>query len=166
METNKTIMHELILWLSCFITHLVSCLLIPIDPLPAWLFLSKRSARSIVIFIGMQFIALSYITHTVGWWLPYTVSAYSALGYLSTQFAQIIKKSMLNTLLISSIFIITFDVATGLFLGPVFYNQPFIQALFGQIPFTLWHLLTSCMCIICTYFFSLVRYRYSMKRFL
>ena len=34
-----------------------------------------------------------------------------------------------------------FDAATGLTVGPLFFNQTFISALMGQIPFTAFHLL-------------------------
>jgi hypothetical protein len=34
-----------------------------------------------------------------------------------------------------------FDAVTGLSIGPLFFNQSFQGALWGQIPFTLWHLM-------------------------
>ena len=36
--------------------------------------------------------------------------------------------------------VIAYDAVTGLSLGPLFFNQPFMEALIGQIPFTLLHL--------------------------
>lgn len=33
-----------------------------------------------------------------------------------------------------------YDILTGLTVGPLFFQQPFLQALMGQIPFTVLHL--------------------------
>lgn len=38
---------------------------------------------------------------------------------------------------------IAFDVATGLTMGPIFFGQPFLAAVIGQIPFTAIHLLSN-----------------------
>lgn len=38
---------------------------------------------------------------------------------------------------------IAFDAATGLTMGPIFFGQPFMAAVLGQIPFTAIHLLSN-----------------------
>jgi hypothetical protein len=35
---------------------------------------------------------------------------------------------------------VVYDALTGLTIGPIFYDQPFLEALTGQIPFTLRHI--------------------------
>lgn len=131
------------LWLFCFLIRLVSHSYLPIDSLSSWLIYAQPSCRSLMLFIVTQFLAIAFTTGTIGLWLPYTLIIYLMLGFLGTWASKKIAKTISNQLVLAGVFIILYDCATGLILGPLLYGQPFIQALIGQIPFTLWHLITS-----------------------
>lgn len=107
-------------------------------------------------FAGFLFGILSIllydiITGTLGPWTLITASAYGMLGAFAAFYFKF-KSDFGNSLksdlgtrrhyvyfaIVGTLF---YDAATGLTVGPLFFHQPFLAALTGQIPFTLMHLL-------------------------
>ena len=90
-------------------------------------------------FFGILLFDLA--TGHYGAWSYLTAGAYGLLGIWAFYFFRKRESSRWNYVRFAIMGTLFFDVVTGLSLGPIFFNQPFIEALVGQIPFTLWHLL-------------------------
>ena len=77
----------------------------------------------------------------VGQWTIITGVAYGLIGVLASFFFAKWNTHGIREYVIFSIFAtLLYDAATGLSIGPLFFHQPFMDALLGQIPFTLYHL--------------------------
>src|SRR3989344_2859385 len=99
-------------------------------------------------FAFLSMVLYDIITSKVGMWTFITASAYGLLGlWASVYFSaksgptsggkniraiDYAKFAVMGTL--------AFDIVTGLSIGPLFFRQPFMEALVGQIPFTALHL--------------------------
>lgn len=104
-------------------------------------FSKKYGAFAGFIFAFFSIVLFDVITEKIGVWTLLTAGAYGILGLSAAYYFK--NKSMkrwdyVKFAIIGTIF---FDAVTGLSLGPIFFQQPFMEALIGQIPFTLWHLL-------------------------
>lgn len=84
---------------------------------------------------------LSYdlITGTLGIWSLLTVVGYGALGAAAGWYFKK-DRGRLGYLWFAIIGTILYDALTGLTVGPLFFNQSFMEALVGQVPFTVYHL--------------------------
>ena len=80
------------------------------------------------------------ITSGIGIWTLITSFTYGVVAIGAFLFFKN-KSGWKNYAMYSIIATIFFDAITGLIPGPMFYNQPFISALIGQIPFTFYHLI-------------------------
>ncbi|MFA6257270.1 MAG: hypothetical protein WCT29_02140 [Candidatus Paceibacterota bacterium] len=80
------------------------------------------------------------ITGTFGVHTFFTAGAYGVLGILAASYFEHKEANISNYVRFSIIGTLFFDVITGLVVGPAFFHQPFLAALSGQIPFTLFHL--------------------------
>lgn len=90
-------------------------------------------------FLGIFVFDLA--TSGIGLWTLITAVAYGALGIGAYFFFRNRAASTVNFVGFGVIGTVLYDAATGLTIGPIFYGQPFMEALIGQIPFTLNHLL-------------------------
>ncbi|MBI2141189.1 hypothetical protein HYU16_02085 [Candidatus Woesearchaeota archaeon] len=79
-------------------------------------------------------------TKKAGIWTLITAAAYGAVGIGAAWFFKSRKSSVKNYAIFSVLGTLAYDAATGLTIGPLFFAQPFVQAVTGQIPFTLLHL--------------------------
>lgn len=80
-------------------------------------------------------------TGTFGAWSFFTAGAYLLLGIAAgLYFARVKDKGVVGYVGFAIIGTILYDAITGLTVGPLFFGQPFIAALMGQIPFTAMHL--------------------------
>lgn len=140
---NRITIHVLLTWLACLAVRLASCRVLPIDPLPALIMHKRPSFLMMNIFVFTQFLAVSFVTQSYGWVVLYSACMYGVVGYGASYLLQKYNRTFCNDFLWTGLFIIAFDCSTGLVLGPLLYNQPFMHALIGQIPFTFWHILTS-----------------------
>lgn len=103
---------------------------------------SKRYGAVPSFFFAFLSIALfDIMTGKTGMWTLITGAAYGALGIGAYFFFRNRESSIRNYLTFGIIGTILYDAVTGLSVGPLFYGQPFMAALVGQIPFTLMHLL-------------------------
>lgn len=88
----------------------------------------------------LSIIVYDLLTSGVGSWTIVTAFAYGFLGLGASYFFKS-RSGWKNYAIYAVIATILYDAATGLTIGPIFFDQPFIAALIGQIPFTALHLL-------------------------
>jgi len=136
-------------WLK-YIIGFTACLLIRLIPFRApniepILATQMPFAKNYGKLVGFSFGFLSIvlfdiITLKVGEWTFVTAFAYGFLGLWASNYFKNRKNTSLNYVKFAIMGTIAYDIVTGLTVGPIFFNQPLIQALMGQIPFTLLHL--------------------------
>ena len=136
-------------WLK-YIIGFTACLLVRLIPfrapniepiLATQMPFAKNYGKVVGFFFGFLSIVLfDIITMKVGEWTFVTAFAYGFLGLWASIYFKNKKSTSLNYVKFAVMGTILYDIVTGLTVGPVFFNQPIIQALMGQIPFTLLHL--------------------------
>lgn len=91
-------------------------------------------------FGGLSIFLFDFFTGMLGPWTFITSLAYGVLGIGAAWYFRdrngkrhFVYFAVMGTLL--------YDALTGLTVGPIFFQQPFIAAVLGQIPFTMMHLL-------------------------
>lgn len=89
-------------------------------------------------FLGIGLFDLA--SGKVGEWTFITGAAYGLLGVCAHYFFRRRAASIKNFLGFGIVGTIAYDAVTGLSVGPLFFGQSFMEALTGQIPFTLLHL--------------------------
>ena len=104
--------------------------------------LAKKYGRtSGFIFAFLSMVLFDIIDGEVGAWTWVTAVVYGAVGIAASYYFKNKSNRPLNYLKFSIVSTLAFDALTGLTIGPLFFNQPFMTALIGQIPFTAIHLL-------------------------
>ena len=93
------------------------------------------------LFGFLSIVLYDIITGQIGAWTFITSSAYGILGLSATVYFKNKKSSSWNYVKFSIMGTLFFDAVTGLSVGPLIFHQPFMGALAGQIPFTIFHLL-------------------------
>jgi len=92
------------------------------------------------LFGVLSIVLFDSVTSGLGVWTFITALAYGLVGVGASLFFK--KRSgWKNYALYAVVATIFYDAVTGLTVGPIAFNQPFMVALVGQIPFTLMHLL-------------------------
>lgn len=92
-------------------------------------------------FAFLSIVLFDIITAKVGVWTLITAFAYGVLGIWSVLFFKKREMKRTNYVKFAIIGTLFFDAVTGLTIGPLFFNQTFMQSLIGQIPFTIMHLI-------------------------
>ena len=101
------------------------------------------------LFAFLSLVLFDIITAKVGMWTFITASAYGLLGIWASIYFKNKANSAWNYAKFAVMGTLAFDIVTGLSIGPLFFHQPLMEALTGQIPFTLLHLLGNvCFAII------------------
>lgn len=93
------------------------------------------------LFAFFSIVLFDLITQKFGMWTLLTAVTYGMLGIWATFYFKRKEGGPLDYARFAIIGTLFFDAVTGLSLGPLFFGQSFAEAFFGQIPFTLWHLL-------------------------
>ena len=93
------------------------------------------------VFAFLAIVLYDLVTGTLGPWSLLTSVAYGVLGIAGAFYFKNRKANSWNFAKFAIFGTLFFDAVTGLSVGPLFFGQPFAEAFFGQIPFTLWHLL-------------------------
>lgn len=97
-------------------------------------------ARAGFFFGAFSILAFDLITGTLGPWSLITAPTYGVLGIFATWYLK--NRHAKRYFVYFAIFgTLLYDAITGLTVGPLLFHQPFLAAVFGQIPFTLMHLL-------------------------
>jgi uncharacterized membrane protein len=92
-------------------------------------------------FAFLSIVLFDAITMKVGVWTLIVAFTYGVLGIWSVLFFKKREMKRINYVKFAVIATLFFDAVTGLTIGPLFFNQTFMQALIGQIPFTILHLI-------------------------
>jgi uncharacterized membrane protein YuzA (DUF378 family) len=103
-------------------------------------------AKRFEIIGGMLFPALSIalydvITLKFGVWTLITALAYGFVGLLAAHYFNTHEPSLKEYLKFTIWATLMYDLMTGVLAGPAFFGQSFSEALAGQIPFTIYHLI-------------------------
>jgi len=102
---------------------------------------AKKFGPFFGFFFGFLSIVLfDTVTSGIGMWTWVTAAAFGFLGIGAAAFFKNRSATRKNFLIYGVLSTIAYDAVTGLSIGPLFWGQPFAEALFGQIPFTLYHL--------------------------
>ena len=104
--------------------------------------LAKKSGKILSFVFGFASIALVDLAEgRAGIWTPVTASTYGLVG-LGAHFLLTNKNNTrLTYFKLSIIGTLFYDAVTGLGMGPLLFKQSFWQAFYGQMPFTVMHLL-------------------------
>lgn len=132
----------LIGWSAVFLFRLIPFRPPNFEPMLATVMpFSKRYGIFGSFLFGFLGIAL-FDAATSGWgiWTAVTAVCYGLLGFAAHFFFKNRDASVKNFLIFGIPGTVAYDAIT-MMIGPVFDHQPFAVALFGQIPFTLMHLL-------------------------
>ena len=92
------------------------------------------------IFGALSIVIYDSVTSGIGIWTLITALAYGLVGCGTFIFFKK-RTGWKNYALYAVVATIFYDVITGLTIGPLFFHQPFMTSLVGQIPFTMLHLL-------------------------
>ncbi|MEX2436908.1 MAG: hypothetical protein WD471_01985 [Candidatus Paceibacterota bacterium] len=132
----------LLSWVIILIIRLIPFRPPNVEPILATLMpFSKRYSKiSIFLFGFMSMVVLDFVMSSVGIWTLITGTAYGLLGLWSCSYFEKRKGNIKNFVVFSIFGTLAYDFVTGLLIGPIFFGQPFLVALIGQIPFTLNHL--------------------------
>ncbi len=139
-----------------FSLALIACLLVRLIPLRAPnvepIFATMMPfSKAYGAFIGFSFAILSIlfydtITGTLGVQTFFTATAYGILGVWSAKYFSAKGgsasggKNYVRFAIIGTLF---YDSLTGFTVGPLFFHQPFLGSILGQIPFTALHLVSN-----------------------
>ena len=83
---------------------------------------------------------LDVLMGRVGSWTIITAITYGAVGVWGAYFFKGRSATARNFVIASIAGALFFDFITGILMGPLLYGQPWMEAIVGQIPFTLRHL--------------------------
>lgn len=127
----------------CLLARLIPVRVPNIEPILA---ATMPISRAYGAVLGFSFAVLSILlydvfTGTLGVHTFFTVAAYGALGLWAVSYFKKHQASRWNYVRFAIIGTLFFDALTGLTVGPFFFQQSFLVALVGQIPFTALHLL-------------------------
>lgn len=128
--------------LAIFLVRLIPFRAPNVEPLLATVMpFSKRfGVVGSFLFAFLSIGLFDAVTSGIGIWTLVTAVAYGVLAVGSYYFFKSRAASVKNFLIFGVIGTILYDVATGFTIGPIFFHQPFMAAVIGQIPFTLLHL--------------------------
>lgn len=134
-----------------YIIGFVACILIRFIPfrppniepiLATQLPFAKAYGKLSGFFFGFFSIILyDTLTSKIGIWTIFTAIAYGLLGLWATHYFEKRKSTSLNYAKFAIYSTIVYDIVTGLTVGPMFFDQTFMQSLVGQVPFTILHLI-------------------------
>lgn len=144
METYRKNWFKFILsFVACSLIRLIPFRPPNIEPILASQMPFSRAYGGVAgfLFAFLNIVLYDFITQKLGLWTLLTAVTYGVLGFGAVYFFKKYKENKWNYVSFAVIGTLFFDGITGLSFGPLFYNQPFMEALVGQIPFTLWHLL-------------------------
>ncbi len=126
----------------CLVVRLIPFRAPNVEPiLTASMPFSKAYGAIAGFFFGVLSILMyDLMTSTIGTWTILTSLSYGFIGVASHYYfknRQGTRSQFVGFAVLATLF---FDATTGLLTGPIFFDQPFMVALVGQIPFTALHL--------------------------
>ncbi len=136
-------------WLK-YVLGFIVCLLIRLIPfrppnIEPILATQMPFSRAYGMFAGFSFafasmVLFDVISGKVGMWTFITAFAYGFLGLWAALYFKNKNNNTFGYIQFAVMGTLVYDAVTGLSIGPIFFGQPFMEALIGQIPFTALHL--------------------------
>lgn len=137
-------------WLK-FVLGLLFCLFIRmmpfraanLEPLLATMmpYSKKYGLVGSFLFGPLSIFIFDLFKNEIGVWTLITSLSYGLLGVLSYFFLRNKKSNSFNYFIFSVVGTILYDVVTGLTVGMLLFKQTLLVTLYGQVPFTLVHLI-------------------------
>jgi len=143
METHKKNWFKYIVgFITCLLIRLIPFRPPNIEPILATQMPFSRAYGKIAgfSFAFLSMVLFDVLTAKVGMWTFITAGAYGFLGLWASFYFKNKSNSSWNYAKFAVMGTLAFDIVTGLSIGPLFFRQPFMEALVGQIPFTALHL--------------------------
>ncbi len=142
MKNKKNWVKYIIGFLSVFAIRLIPFRMPNIEPIMTVIMPFGKAYNGIFAFFfgSLSIILFDLVTSGLGPWTFITALAYGLVGYGASFYFKN-RSGWKNYALYAIIATILYDGITGLTLGPMFFHIPFMVALVGQIPFTIYHLL-------------------------
>ncbi|HEY4489033.1 MAG TPA: ECF transporter S component [Candidatus Paceibacterota bacterium] len=133
----------LIGWVAVFAIRLLPFRPANFEPMLATMmpFATRFGYFTSFLFGFFGIVLFDAVTSGIGIWTVITAGAYGSLGIGAHFYFRKREATTKNFLTFGVVGTVLYDIATGLTTGPLFFNQPFMVAVVGQIPFTLMHLL-------------------------
>lgn len=131
-------------FVACLLLRLVPFRPPNVEPLLAAQMPFAKEAGPLIGFIFgfMSIVLYDSITGTIGIWTLVTALTYGILGICSWFFLKKYSSPRpIHYALVAISATLVYDAVTGLIPGPLFFHQPLMAALVGQIPFTALHLI-------------------------
>jgi uncharacterized membrane protein len=135
-------------YVAGFVVTLVVRLVTPllgwsnISPLMATQLAGSKAYGPIIggLYGVLSMVLLDLLVGKVGSWTILTAISYGVVGIAGGYFLRNRAGSARNFVIVSVVGTLFFDLVTGVLAGPILFQQPFVTALVGQIPFTIRHL--------------------------
>ena len=143
-EKNKNWLLYGLGFVFCFFVRLLPFRSPNIEPVLAFSspFSRTHGTLSGFVFGFMSIVLFDSVTSGLGMWTVVTAFAYGIIGAGAHLYFK--NKSTRNNPKDYAVYAffatIAYDAITGLTVGPLFFHQPFMNALVGQVPFTMLHL--------------------------
>lgn len=135
-------------WAICFGFRLIPGSIRPpnVEPILATSmpFAKRLSAHMGFVFAFLSIALFDLATGKYGMWTWITAIAYGVIAAGAGVFLAK-RKGRSGYVIYAIIGTLFYDIVTGLSVGPLFYEQPFMEALVGQIPFTINHLVSNIL---------------------
>lgn len=130
-------------WMACFLIRLAPFRPPNVEPIMSAIIpISQKYGQMKVFFFGFASIYLFDVFEgRAGIWTLVTATAYGLVGIWSSFYFRHRKGRTIDYVKFTVWGTLSYDIVTGLGMGPLLFHQPFAQALLGQIPFTILHLL-------------------------
>lgn len=129
-------------WLVVFLIRLIPFRPPNVEPMLATVmpFSKRYGVWGSMGFAFFGILLFDAVTSGIGMWTWITAVAYALLAAGAYWYFKNRAASIKNFVVFGIVGTILYDAVTGLSVGPLFFGQPFMEALVGQIPFTLMHL--------------------------
>lgn len=133
---------QLILWVGCLVWRLIPARPANVEPLMGTIMPAgtKFGMVSNLLFIVSSMVIYDILTEGIGPWTWVTAFAYAIVTIAATAYFSKLSPTRTHYVGFAVVATIFYDALTGLTLGPIVHQQPFMVAFYGQIPFTLAHL--------------------------
>ncbi len=103
-------------------------------------FAKRFGALGGFLFAFLSIVLFDGVTSGWGIWTLITACTYGVIGAAAYFYFKSRESKARNYVVFSVVATLFYDAVTGLTIGPLLWGQPFMVALVGQIPFTLYHL--------------------------
>jgi hypothetical protein len=133
-------------WMIAFSIRLICIPACGIDPFPALFFVNRQqfTLGRMALFMLTQFLLFDYLMGAVGIWTLLVPLTYIAIEWSFSKSISTLPRTLSLGMYYTILCVLSCDIV-GLTIGPFFFGQPILDAVLGQIPFTIDHIARSCL---------------------